>query len=207
MSNKTKLTLDVTQVLTLGDDVRRAKEIGVRQVTERAEQLVREEAPEAKDKALTNIGGNLKQGVSSNVTVGRTGARGEVIVTARSGRLGRREAIVHLPSGRTKKVSLRAVASFNYPEAVARGTGEFGPKRARIRPKKAKALLVPVSSPATINGKPEAFITSDGQTFVMRRSIKGMKPNPYDERAAKRLEQEAPQIFDNVVNGVMEGSL
>ncbi|MBD0370325.1 MAG: hypothetical protein ICV60_05780 [Pyrinomonadaceae bacterium] len=207
MSEKSNITIDVTEVLTLGDDVVRAKEIGVRQVTERAEQIVCEEAPEAKDKAATGIGGNLKQGVTSDVKVGKNGARGEVIVTARSGRLDRREATLHLPSGKTKKVTLRAVPSFNYAEAVATGTGEYGPKRARIRPKKAKALLVPVTSPATINGKPEAYIVSGGQTFVMRRSLKGMKPNPYDERAARRLEREAPQIFDNVVNGVMEGTL
>lgn len=205
--SKTTLKVDVTQVLTLGDDLRRAKETGVRRVTERAEQLVREEAPEAKDKAATGVGGNLKQGVSSDVQVGRNGARGEVIVTARSGRLDRRDATVHLPSGKTKKVKLRAVPSFNYPEAVAKGTGEFGPKRARIRPKKAKALLVPVSSPPTINGKPATYITSGGQTFVMRRSIRGMKPNPYDERAAKRLEQEAQPIFDKVLDTALEGKL
>jgi hypothetical protein len=199
---KGKVTADLGQVQRLGDDYRRAARVGVFRLAERGEQLVREEAPEETR--------NLKQGVSSEVKGGRTSKslgeiRGEIIVTARTGRLGRREATLHGPDGSTKKVSLRAVPSFNYPQAVAEGTGEFGPNKARIKPRKAKALLVPVNNPPTIDGKPASYIEADGKLYVMRRSMKGMKPNPYHERAGRRLEAEAQPIFDRALREYMGG--
>jgi hypothetical protein len=203
-----KLTVaaNIGEVECLGEDYQRAAEVGMRQLIERGEQVVREEAPEAKDKAFTNIGGNLKQGVSSDVKPRRGGRlQGEVIVTARSGRFARRDATLHLSSGKTKKVTLRAVSSFNYAEAVAKGTGVYGPKGVAITPKKAKVLLIPVSSVPTLDGRTAPYIESDGKMFILRRSMQGMKPNPYDERAARRLEQEAPGIFDNAIKQFVGG--
>jgi hypothetical protein len=204
--SKITVAANISEVERLGKDYQTAAEIGVRKLAERGEQITREEAPEAKDKALTHVGGNLKQGVSSDVTVKRGGLlEGKIIVTARSGRLSRRDATLHLSSGKTKQVSLRAVPSFNYPEAVDTGTGVFGPKGVPILPKKATVLLIPVSSVPTLNGKLEPYIESDGQLFIMRRSMKGMKPNNYSERAARRLEQEAPRIFDNEIKQFVGG--
>ena len=199
---KDKVTTDIGQVMRLGDDYRRAARVGVFRLAERGEQLVREEAPEETR--------NLKQGVSSEVKGGRTSKslgeiRGEIIVTARTGRLGRRDATLHRADGSTKKVSLRAVPAFNYPEAVAVGTGEYGPNKARIRPKKAKALLVPVNTPPTIDGKPASYIEADGKLFVTRRSLKGTKPNPYHERAGGRLTVEAQPIFDRALREYVGG--
>ena len=193
-----KLTTDIGQVVRLGDEYARAAEVGSRRLAERGEQLVRQEAPKRTR--------NLIQGVSSDVKVIRGGIRGEIIITARTGRLGRREAVLHYPSGRTKKVTLRAVPAFNYPQAVAEGTGVYstggvyGPQPV-IRPKKAKTLLIPVdSAPGD-----EPYIVSDGKVYVMRRYIKGMKPNPYHERAGARLADEAQPIFDRAVKEFVGG--
>ncbi|HEX8500799.1 MAG TPA: hypothetical protein VF659_09420 [Pyrinomonadaceae bacterium] len=193
-----KVTADIGQVMRLGDEYGRAAEVGSRRLAERGEQLVREEAPKRTR--------NLIQGVSSDVKVVRGQIRGEIVITARTGRQGRREGVLHRPGGKTKKVTLRAVPAFNYPQAVAEGTGVystggvFGP-RPVIRPRKARALLVPVSSAPS--GEP--YIVADGQVYVMRRYIKGIKPNPYHERAGARLEREAPPIFDRAVSDFVGG--
>jgi len=191
-----RVKVDILQVLNLGENYRKAAEVGLRRLTERGEQLVRAEAPK--------VTHNLEQGVSSDVKVGRV-MRGEIIVSARSGRRGQRKATLHLASGKTKQITLRAQPAFDYAEAVARGTGTFGPTGAAITPKKARALLVPVTSVPTLNGKPVPYISDGGQLFIMRRSMKGRKANPFDERAARRLEPEVQPIFDRALGEFMGG--
>jgi hypothetical protein len=116
---------------------------------------------------------------------------------------------LHLPSGKTKEVKLRPVPSFNYAQAVAEGTGVYatggvyGPKP-YISPR-GKALLVPVNSVPTLNGKPESYITADGKMFVLRRWMRGMRPNPYHERAARRLEPVAQPIYDRALKDCVGG--
>lgn len=192
-----RITTDVRQVKRLGDNYAKAAEVGMRRLVERGEQLVRDEAPK--------VTRNLIQGVSSDVTVSRAGLRGEIIITARTGRVGSRAGVLHLPSGKTRTVTLRAVPAFNYPEAVAKGTGIYGPEHSPIRPKKARALLVPVGTVPTLKGKPETYIEADGKLYVMRRSMQGRKPNPYDERAARRLESEAQPIFNHAIEEKLGG--
>lgn len=175
-----KITVNATQIEKLGDQFRQMGEVALRQVVERGEQVLRDEVPK-----VTN---NLAQGISSEVFANRGLLRGELVITARSGRRGSRQATVHYPSGNTKTVRLSPQPAFNYAEVVARG-------RAEIRPKKSKVLLIPVpSAPAG-----ETYITSGDQAFVLRPRAAATKPNPYDERAAKRLEAEAPQIVDEVL--------
>jgi len=192
---------DILQVLNLGDNYRRAAEVGLRRLTERGEQLVRAEVPK--------VTHNLEQGVSSDVKVGRV-MRGDIIVSARTGRKARRKATLHLPSGKTKEVTLRATPAYDYAEAVATGTGvystggAFGPQQV-IRPKKAKALLVPVTSVPTLNGRPVPYISDGSQLFIMRRFMKGRKPNLFDQRAAARLDNEVQPIFDRALGEFMGG--
>lgn len=114
-------------------------------------------------------------------------------VSARSGRTGSRQATVHSPNGKTKKVTLRAQRDFNYAEAVARG-------RAAIRPRTAKALLVPV--PTAPSG--ESYLTVNGKIYVFRRRAAATKPNPFDDRAAAQLEAQAPRIGDAVFREFFE---
>ena len=68
-------------------------------------------------------------------------------------------------------------------------------------PKKAKGLLVPVDG--VPSGEP--YIVADGQVYVVRRSIKGRRPNPYHERAGRRLEVEAQPIFDRALKDHVGG--
>lgn len=175
-----RISVDTEQLEKLGDEFKAASEVGLRQLLERGEQLLAEEVPK--------VTHNLEQGISSDVVSTRGLLRGELIISARSGRRGSRQATVHYPGGKTKSVSLRPQPAFNYAEVVARG-------RAEIRPKKSKVLLIPVASAPT----DETYITSGGQVFVLRPRAAATQPNPYDERAAKRLEAEAPQIMDQVL--------
>jgi len=186
-----KIKVDTRQVEHLGEEVRAMVALGFTRLVDRAEQLLAEEAPHAT--------GNLKAGVSSDRDL--SALRAELIVSARSGRIGVEGGLLHLSSGKTREISLRGRPAFDYAEAVARGTGIHGPKNAVIRPKSGRALLIPIAGgvPPSINGKPQPYITSGGQTFVMRRFSKGMKANPFDVRAAQKLEREAGPIFEAVV--------
>jgi hypothetical protein len=184
--NDIKLTVDAKAVDSLGPYLHAAEEVGLRGVLERGQQLLREEVPKKTH--------NLEQGISSHIEPGML--EGSLIVSDRSGRRGSNTAIVHLASGKTKTVSLRPQPAHDYAEDVARGTGIYGPNAASIVPAVGKALLVPVSSVPTLNGKPEEYLEIDGQKFIVRKSVRGTKPNPYDERAGQRLDAEAPAIFE-----------
>jgi hypothetical protein len=203
MAEPTKINVDIKQVETLGFDFRQMAEVGLRRTVERGEQLLREEVPKKTH--------NLEQGVSSDVDV--SALRGDLIVSARSGRVGIEGALLHEASGKTKEISLRPQPAFDYAEAVARGTGIYGPRGAVITPKSGKALLIPIDGPpvslggkvvqgkrtVTLSGQQESYITSGGKTFIVRRFSKGMKPNQYDVRAAQRLEAEVQAIWERVV--------
>lgn len=187
-----KIKVDTRQVQNLGFDFRRMLVVGLYRVTERGTVLLRQEVPK--------VTHNLQQGISSDVDV--AALRATLIVAARSGRTGAEGGLLHLPSGATREITLRASPAFDYAEAVARGTGIYGPKGSVIRSKRGRALLVPIGAgetPRGKDGKPEAYIESNGQRFIVRRFVRGRKPNPYDVRAAQRLEGEVQIIFDRVV--------
>jgi HK97 gp10 family phage protein len=69
----------------------------------------------------------------------------------------------------------------SYAPYVHQGTGIYGPKKTRIRPKRAKALKIP---------------TKKG--VIYRKSSKGQKPNPYFERALDNYVSKGS--FDRAVN-------
>jgi hypothetical protein len=189
-----KIKVDLKDVENLGAEFREVAEVGLRRTVERGERLLREEVPK--------VTHNLEQGVSSDVDA--SALRGDLIVSARSGRVGVEGGLLHLANGQTREVTLRARPAYDYARAVAKGTGvysidhEIGPTPV-IRPTSAKALLVPVDTVPTLNGKTLSYIESNGQKYIVRKYIKGRKPDPYDERAANRLESEVDAIFDRVV--------
>lgn len=190
MADEVKINVDLRQVKDLGFDFRQLAEVGLRRTVERGEQILRDEVPK--------VTHNLEQGVSSSVDP--SALKGEFVVSARSGRMGVEGGLLHLPSGQTREISLRARPAFDYAEAVARGTGIYGPRGAVIRPKSGKALLIPISGPPpSLNGKPQAYITSGGKVYIVRRFSSGRKANQFDVRAAQRLENEIPAIWDRVV--------
>lgn len=172
-----KIRVDLSAIDRLAKDFEQASGLVIRRIAERGEQHLRAEVPRE-----TN---NLAQGITSDVTIQPPTYRAEFTVSARSGRRGARQAVVHYPSGNTKTVKLRPQPAFDYAEAVARG-------RKAVKPRRAKVLLIPVSN-APSN---EAYLTSGGQTFVMRRSAKATKPNEYDKRAVAKLQTEIPIIVE-----------
>jgi len=196
MANEPKVTVDVAQVEALGFDFRQMSEVGLERTAERGRQLLVEEVPK--------VTHNLEQGVQEP-DINLVTLTAELAVSARSGRVGIEGALLHEASGRTKEISLRPRPAYDYAQAVARGTGVYaqdndfiGP-HSYIAPRSAQALLIPISGPPpSLNGKPQAYITSGGQVYIVRRYSKGMKANPYDVRAAQRLETEVDAIWDRV---------
>lgn len=175
MAEQTTIKVDLTSINKLAQDMGQANELAIRRIAERGEQHLRDEVPRD-----TN---NLAEGISSDVRILTSRYEADLIVSARSGRRGARQAKVHYPSGNTKDIRLKPQPAFDYAEVAARG-------RKAIRPKRGRALLIPVSSkPAT-----GSYITSGNQTFVVRRSARATKGNPYDQRAAAKLEREVTVI-------------
>lgn len=190
MSN-TQVKVNLAQVTRLGKDFEEAAEVGLRRVVLRGEDIMREEVPQ--------VTGNLRQGVSSFVSKTRKNGVmfGQIIVSARSGRVAARQATLHLSSGATKQVNLRPVARRDYARDVAEGTGIYGANGAPVTPNKAKAMLIPVSTvPSGKDGKPESYIESGGQKFILRRAQKGRKANNYHIRTANRLLNESGAIVE-----------
>lgn len=169
------MSADLRTLEQLARDIEEFKRASIGQLVERGSEIVREEVPK--------ITHRLESGVSSTVDYEKL--TGEIIVSARSDRRGARQATLHLQDGKTKEVKLRPTPAYNYAEVVA-----LGNKGAVLTPKKAKAFLIPVS---TIPNEGD-YITDGDEIYIVRRSRKGRKPNRYDLRAAKRLEDESTGI-------------
>lgn len=185
-----KITVNLKEVEHLGQAFHEMLVVGGRRLTDRGEQLVKEEVPK--------VTGNLRLGVSSHFDPEQM--CGEVSASAVQRQIGPEGGLLHLPSGATREISLRSQPAYNYAQAVAEATGVYGPRGAVIRPRSGKALLIPVGAvPMGENGKPQAYVTSGGKIFILRKFMKGRKANDYPGRAASRLEAEAPAILDGVV--------
>jgi hypothetical protein len=198
MAERVNIKVDYERVKRLGDDFREVAEVYVRRATLRGEELVRREIVKAKKDQDPNS--NLAQGVSSDIKEAAGGLlKGEISVSARSGRRGARAATVHYASGKTKAVRLRPQPAFNYAEVFARGKG------AQLAPKSAKVFLVPVDDVPTLDGKAQTYVQQGDQKYVMRPQIKAVPPTDYDLKAAKQLEAEAEAIFDSAARAVLEG--
>jgi hypothetical protein len=167
---------DLSAIDELRKELEEMSRVALGRLAERGYQLLREEVPK--------VTRNLMQGVAPPEIKGNTAT---LTVSARSARRGARQATLHLKSGKTKKVKLRATSAFNYAETVARG-------RPAISARRAKALIIPVDSPPI----GESYIEADGQIYIVRQGAKAVPANPYDVRAARRLEGEAVMIVEAV---------
>ncbi len=177
-----EVIVNTKQLDQLGENITKAKQQLIGQMAERGYQLLRKEVPVET--------GNLKQGVAPP-EVDYENLTAKLIVSARSGRTGARTATLFGADGEKKKtVSLRPTNAYNYADVVARGN-----KNAVLSPKKARAFLIPVPTKPTKGG----YLMVGSQIFVMRRTRKGQKANPFDERAAKQLEADAPKIAEAVL--------
>lgn len=178
-----EIKVDAKAVDDLAASIAKAKRQVLGRLAERGYQLLREEVPVDT--------GNLKQGVAAP-DVNYDAGTATLTVSARSARLGPRQAVVIGADGEEKKrVTLKSSPGFNYAAAVAQG-------RPAIEPKNGQALLIPVPSAPSGQG----YLIAGGQIFVVRKSAKAVAPNPYDERAAKRLEGEAEKIADAVLKKI-----
>ena len=195
MAEEPKITVNLKSVEQLGAQFREMTELGLQRVTDRGEQLVKEEVPK--------VTGNLRLGVSSYID--RVQLRSEIVASAVQRQIGVEGGLLHLPSGATREITFRTRPAFDYAQAVAEGTGVYGPRGAVITPRSGKALLIPVGAvPMGENGKPQSYITSGGKIYALRKFSRGRKANDYPGRAAARLEAEVPGIFDGVVAEFVE---
>lgn len=175
------IEVDAKALTELAADFDKAKKKLIGHLAERGYQLLKKEVPV--------ITGNLRQGVNAP-EVDYDNLTAELSVTARSAEVGAREAIRYNAEGvELGKISLKARPVYNYAAVVARGYDE------KIVPKKSKALLIPVPTKPTKGG----YLLAGGQVFVVRKSTKGVKANPFDERAAATLEKEAPGIAEKIL--------
>lgn len=172
------IKVNYKEVKELGKEVRQASVVALGRLAERLYQHLRAEVPVDT--------GNLKQGVAPP-DIDAAALTATVTVSARSARTGGGSATVHSASGKTRTVRLKPSLPFNYALAVAKG-------RPAISPKKGKALLIEVAG-VPGNGN---YITANGKIYVVRKSASAVAPNPYDERAARKLETEAPRIVGAV---------
>ena len=174
--------IDTRALADLGDKLERAARAGLIRTLEVGRSYIKQEAPVRTGLLSGKRAG--EESVSTEYQQTAAGYEGEFLVFAQNERRPARKATLHLPSGTTKPVSLAPTSAFNYAEAVARG-------RKEIRPRKAKALLIPVNSAPS--GEP--YITDGAEVFIIRPRAAAQKPNPYDQRAANRLEKQVEPIF------------
>lgn len=182
-----EVIVDVTALDELGINLVRAKRALISRLGERGYQLFSEEVPV--------LSGNLKLKGVRDPIYDFENLTATIVVSATRDARGPTIGEVHYPptkahpEGHKKTVTLRPSPAYNYAEAVARG-------RPSISPKNAKALLIPV--PTVPIG--EAYILAGGQIYIMRRSAAATAPNPFDERAAMRLDNEKAGIGEAVLS-------
>lgn len=194
-----KIKVDTKQVENLGFDFRQMALAGFIRVARAGERLL-----EAETKKISK-----EFRISSDVDEKTLTA--SLFATAIRNARPRRTATLHLSSGKTREVSLRPTREFDYAQAVATGAGVhrvggyIGPKP-MITPRTAKVLLIPYKY-ASLTGRrgKESYISDGGELFIVRPRAQGMKPNPYPDRAANKLEAQVEPIFDRVMAAFATG--
>ncbi len=170
--------VDYKSVENLEHQVRFGFIVSLGRLGERGYQLLRREVPE--------ITGNLRQGVATP-DIDESAMTATLTVSARSDQRGGGQGTIHYENGKTKPVNLKPQIAFNYAEVVAKG-------RPEIKPKTGRALLIEVTE---VKDR-KSYITAGGKTFIVARSAAAVAANPYDERAAQRLNSESGTIVGAV---------
>lgn len=208
------VVVDDSALKQLGKDIERGKRVLIGRLAERGYHLLRAEI-----KKTAFATGNLNQGVAPpgvEVSTGRIVTKsenkqgetyvdydeliGQLTVSARSGRTGAGVAEVFGADGKKNKtVSLRPQPGYNYAATVAQGH-----KMATMTPSVAKAFLIPiVTNFDERTGKKIGYLMIGGEMYRLVRKKKGMKANPFDERAAKRLGEQSERIADGVLRDIV----
>jgi hypothetical protein len=179
------IKIDISQVRDMANEFRRMLIAGLVRTAQAGEKHLRAETEKI----------SKEFNVSSDVDDENLTA--SLFATAIRNARSAQSAEVIYPSGRTKEVTLRPQPEFDFAQAVAEGTGLYGPKKRKIVPREAKALLIPKSIGPRLrdNG---TYVRFDGQYYIFSAYSRGMQANPYHERAADALEAEIPAIWERV---------
>lgn len=189
------VVVDTKALEQMAADMLEAKYALLARLGERGGQLLRIEAPERS--------GNLKKGVGApeydfpNMTA-------TITVSASRDATGPQSGTIYNQAGVAKKeVTLKPQPGFNYAKTVVDGRRAFMAKGGRIAkaghevigPGFAHMLTIPVSTKPSTG----SYLIVAGQIYIFRPSAKAVDPNPFDQRAATRLENEAPAIAEAVL--------
>lgn len=178
-------TVDTSELRGLRALFRASLRRGVEAVGREGVKVVGQEIPRRSRRLADGVDFEMSPGDSRLL-------RGDITVSAIREAEPAGTAVLHLAGGGTRPVKIAAQRAYDYAEAVARGTGLYGPRGQLIKPRAARALRIEVESVAP----GESFVSHQGRLFVYRRFSKGMRPDNYDERAARRLLDLAPDIVD-----------
>lgn len=174
-------TADLREVKAVAAAEAEASVTVLRDATERAVELMREELPYRR----------FRKGITAEFALDQTPAQGNVVAEFFVGH-GAGVGVLHLPGGESHPIALRATEAFNVLEGIETGTGVFGPKDSVVRPRAARALLIAVDVAPT----GQEYITAPGGPYTVRPASEGMRPNDYPGRAAERLDGELDAVID-----------
>lgn len=167
-------------VRELGANIDKARKRMLVDLSERGYELLKAEVPVRS--------GTLKKGVRDPIYDFEAMTAEIVVSAARDAQAPGVGEVFDSKGKPVKTVTLRPSPAFNYALPVARG-------RAAIAPKHGKALLIPVN--AVPSG--EGYLLAGGQIYVFRRSAAAFAGDPFDERAAARLQSESTAIGEAVL--------
>jgi hypothetical protein len=196
-----RIKVNFAQVISLGEDLQKAKRAGLKDVLDFGVKAVNRNAPEGKSDYL-GPRRKLNQGAASEIFEINTDLYGEISVTAVSPQ-GPTAGLVTLKGGRTKTVKLRATGGYDYAQDTSQGTGIFGPIGTPIIPREARVLIIPVEIVPTLNGRREVYIDAGGQKYILRKNTRGQKPNDYIGKSAEEIEANAQSVFDAALDRFM----
>lgn len=179
-----EVKVDVSAIVELQEELDELRFVALGRLGERGMKHLRDEVPK--------VTKNLWQGIREP-DIDKKNMTAEIVVSARSARRGPRNATLHLKSGKKKQITLRPQKAFNYAETVVKG-------RPAINPRSAKALLIPVQSVPS----GQSYITEGDRIYLVRKSAAAVKPNPFDERAAKKLQAEAVRIVEAAAADILK---
>jgi hypothetical protein len=179
---------DKRALASLPGELREIARDWLRRCGERGAAIMREEVPGGAESKMA-------KGVKVEFNFADERLSAAINVTAISERPAQ-QATLHLPSGKTRAITLRATRPFNYAQAVIEGTGLYGPRHTPIKPRSASVLLIPVNTMSSLDSKSSGYIEANGQKYIVRPRSSGTRPNPFGERTAQRLESEISDLFD-----------
>jgi|GEM_PF-4959043 len=177
-----EVEIDASALNELAANIEKAKGELTGRLAAAGADLMREEAPFATGNLYQGIAPTKIDTAAGTATITATAKRPSM--TAGTGEVYRKGE----PAG--KRVSLSPQPEFNYAAAVALGRPAITPKPGK------KALLIPLPNNVPPLGR---YVRIDGRNYIYAKRAKAAAANPFHERAAKRLENDASIIADEVL--------